>query len=201
MSEERRSAGATWVGRAIRRLEDPALVTGRGRFTADLKAAHSVKFVRSPVASGRIERIVAPEHAMIITAADLAGVKPLRPLLHKFNYIPIEQPILADGCVRFVGEPMAAVVAASEAEAEDLAERLEVEIAQSDALVDACAALREGAPAVHAAVPTNVIVEGQIKTPDFDQRYAAAHRRIRVQARSRRQNATPLEARGGHAAF
>ena len=201
MSGETRNAGATWVGRAIRRLEDPALVTGSGRFTADLKAAHYVKFVRSPVASGRIERIAAPEGAIIITASDLGGVKPLRPLLHKFNYIPVEQPILAHGCVRFVGEPIAAVVAASEAEAEDLTERLEVEIEQSDALVDARAALGDGAPAVHAGVPTNVIVEGQIKTPDFDQRHAAAHRRIRVDARSRRQNATPLEARGGHAAF
>ena len=201
MSGETRNAGATWVGRAIRRLEDPALVTGSGRFTADLKAAHYVKFVRSPVASGRIERIAAPEGAIIITASDLGGVKPLRPLLHKFNYIPVEQPILAHGCVRFVGEPIAAVVAASEAEAEDLTERLEVDIEQSDALVDARAALADGAPAVHAGVPTNVIVEGQIKTPDFDQRHAAAHRRIRVDARSRRQNATPLEARGGHAAF
>ena len=42
------SAITTWVGRAIRRLEDPALVTGRGRFTADLPATHWVRFVRSP---------------------------------------------------------------------------------------------------------------------------------------------------------
>ncbi len=78
---------------------------------------------------------------MVITAADLGGVKLIRPLLHKFNYIPVGQPILADDVVRFVGEPVAAAVAASEAEAEDLAERVEVEIAQSDALVDARAAL------------------------------------------------------------
>jgi carbon-monoxide dehydrogenase large subunit len=45
----------TWVGRAIRRLEDPALLTGRGRFTADLPAAQWVRFLRSPVAAGRIE--------------------------------------------------------------------------------------------------------------------------------------------------
>ena len=44
----------TWVGRSIRRVEDPALVTGRGRFTADLTAAHWVRFVRSPRAAGRI---------------------------------------------------------------------------------------------------------------------------------------------------
>ena len=201
MSRRTANLGATWVGRALRRLEDPALVTGRGRFTADLKAERHVKFVRSAVASGSIERIVAPEGAIVITAADLVGVAPICPMLHKFNYVPVRQPILADGVVRFVGEPIAAVVAASEAEAEDLAERVGIEIAQSDALIDARGALAEGAPLVHAAVAGNVIVEGLIKRPDFDRRQAAAHRRVRVDARSRRQNATPLEARGGHAAF
>ncbi len=54
-------SGMKWVGRAIRRLEDPALVTGRGRFTADLPAAHWVRFVRSPIASGRIVAVDAPQ--------------------------------------------------------------------------------------------------------------------------------------------
>src|SRR6516225_10754879 len=54
-------SGLKWVGRAIRRLEDPALVRGRGRFTADLPVAHFVRFVRSPVAAGRVVRISAPE--------------------------------------------------------------------------------------------------------------------------------------------
>jgi carbon-monoxide dehydrogenase large subunit len=111
-----------WVGRSIRRLEDPALVTGRGRFTGDLTAAYFVRFVRSPVAAGRIERITAPQGATLITVADLTEVKPIRPMLHKFGYVPVEQPILASGVVRFVGEPIAAVVAASEEEAEDLAD-------------------------------------------------------------------------------
>ena len=104
-------SGMKWVGRAIRRLEDPALVTGRGRFTADLNADLWVRFVRSPVASGRIVGITAPDGARIYRAADLDGVRPIRPMLHKFNYQPIEQPILATDVVRFVGEPIAAVVA------------------------------------------------------------------------------------------
>ena len=97
-----------WVGRAIRRVEDPTLVAGQGRFTGDLPAACWVRFVRSAVASGRIVRIDAPAGATVITAADLAAVKPIQPLLHKFNYVPVSQPILADGVVRFVGEAMAA---------------------------------------------------------------------------------------------
>src|SRR5580658_9506870 len=128
MTKATAGSGMKWVGRAIRRLEDPALVTGRGRFTADLAAAHAVRFVRSQVASGRIVHIGAPDGAPVITAADLTGVRPIRPMLHKFNYQPIAQPILAKDVVRFAGEPIAAVVAASPAEAEDIAEAVEIEI-------------------------------------------------------------------------
>ena len=48
MTAHTKGTGMTWVGRAIRRLEDPALIKGQGRFTADLPAAHWVRFVRSP---------------------------------------------------------------------------------------------------------------------------------------------------------
>src|SRR5215472_3969110 len=123
-----KGSGMTWVGRAIRRLEDPALARGQGRFTADLPAAHWVRFVRSPVAAGRIVSIDAPADTMVIRAEDLAGVKPIRPMLHKFNYRPIEQPLLAGDVLRFVGEPIAAVVATSAAEAEDFADRVQIEI-------------------------------------------------------------------------
>jgi carbon-monoxide dehydrogenase large subunit len=190
-----------WVGRAIRRLEDPALVTGRGRFTADLPAAHHVRFVRSPVASGRIVGISGPVGAQVIRAGDLTGVRPIRPMLHKFNYQPIEQPVLAMDVVRFVGEPIAAVVAPSGAEAEDIADRAEVEIADLPSVIDARDALKPDAPLVHAGGGTNVVVEGRVKTPDFDATIARAHRVVHVDVRSRRQNATPIEARAAHAAF
>ncbi len=72
-----------WVGRPIRRFEDAALLRGHGRFTADLAAALWVRFMRSPVAAGRIVRITAPADAMVVTAADLAGVQPVRPMLQR----------------------------------------------------------------------------------------------------------------------
>ena len=194
-------SGMKWVGRAIRRLEDPTLVTGRGRFTADLPAAHYVRFVRSPVASGRIVGISAPSGVTIVRAEDLAGARPIRPMLHKFNYQAIEQPVLASTVVRFVGEPIAAVVAPSSAEAEDIADAVSVEITELAAVADALDALKPGAPLIHDRCPTNVVVEGRFKTADFDATIAQAHRRVRVAVRSRRQNATPLEARATHAAF
>ena len=196
-------SGMKWVGRSIRRLEDPALVIGRGRFTADLPAAHYVRFVRSPVASGRIVRITAPGGAKIISAADLNGVRPIRPMLQKFNYQPIEQPILAKDVVRFVGEPVAAVVAATAAAAEDMADAVELEIGELPAVIDAREALTPDAPRVHAAIAnnSNVVVEGRMEAPGYADALARSARRIRVDARSYRQNATPLEARAAHAAF
>jgi carbon-monoxide dehydrogenase large subunit len=191
-------SGMKWVGRAIRRIEDPALVRGRGRFTADLPAAHFVRFVRSPVAAGRIVKIGAPDGVTLVRAADLAA-RPIKPMLHKYNYRPIEQPILADEVVRFVGEPIAAVLAPTPAEAEDAADRVEIDIAELPAVSDPRAALRPDAPAVHDA--GNLVVDAQFATAGFDAALAKAHRRIRLAAQSHRQNATPLEARAAHASF
>ena len=201
MTSATKGSGPKWVGRAMRRLEDPALVQGRGRFTADLAAAYAVRFVRSPVASGRIVAIAAPDGAPIVTGADLAGVRPIAPMLHKFNYRTIAQPILAQNVVRFVGEPLAAVFAATAAEAEDIADQVAVEIEDWPALVDAREALKPGAPLVHDNCAGNVVVEGVFATPEFDVAMAQAKRRIAVTLRSNRQNATPLETRCAHAAY
>ncbi|MGB7077219.1 MAG: xanthine dehydrogenase family protein molybdopterin-binding subunit [Xanthobacteraceae bacterium] len=199
MSKPTAGSGMKWVGRAIRRLEDPALVTGRGRFTADLPAQYHVRFVRSPVASGRIVRIAAPDGTAMITAADLAGTRPIRPMLHKYDYRPIEQRLLAESVVRFVGEPVAAVYAPTPAQAEDIADGVEVEIDELPAVIDAKAALAADAPRVHAT--GNVIVDGRFATAGFDAALAKAHRRVALNIRSRRQNATPLEARAAHTGF
>jgi len=201
MTAPTKGSSLAWVGRSIRRLEDPALLTGRGRFTADLPATYRVRFVRSAVAAGEIKKITVPDNAMVFTAAELAAVKPITPALHKFNYVAVAQPVLDSGFVKFVGEPIAAVVAPSEAEAEDIADGVLVDIAEAVPVIDARAALADGAPTVHAEVGRNLVVEGKIETPGFAAAQQAAHCQITVEARSRRQNATPIEARAGHAAF
>jgi aerobic carbon-monoxide dehydrogenase large subunit len=197
----KKDGGSGWVGRAIRRLEDPTLVAGNGRFTGDLPAACWVRFVRSPVASGRIKAITAPEGATVFTAAELAAVRPIQPMLHKFNYVPISQPVLAREAVRFVGEPIAVVVAPTREDAEDIADLVEVEIEETPAVVGATAALAPSAPLVHGEAPANVVVEGRVKTPGFDATIARANRRLKVDIRSHRQNALPLEPRAAHAAW
>src|SRR6185437_10557672 len=142
-----------------------------------------------------------PDGATVITAADLAGVKKITPMLHKFKYKPVGQPILAEGVVRFTGEPVAAAIAASEEEAEDIADAVALDIEESAGVIDARDALGSGAQHVFASVPGNIIVEGRVKTPDFDAISDSAAKTIKVEARSRRQSAMPMEARGGHAAY
>jgi aerobic carbon-monoxide dehydrogenase large subunit len=201
MSAPTKGSGMTWVGRSIRRLEDPALLRGHGRFTADFKATHRVRFVRSPVAAGRIEKITIPDGATVITASDLNGVKPIAPALHKFGYVQVEQPILAHGVVRFVGEPIAAVVAASEAQAEDIADLVSVDISEIAAIADARTAFAANARAIHEVAPRNIAVEAKVETPGFAGVQESAARQIAVEIRSRRQNATPLEGRAGLATY
>ena len=191
----------TWVGRAIRRLEDPALVTGKGRFTADLPATHWVRFLRSPVAAGKIVKLEAPEGAMVVTAADLTDVKPIMPMLHKFAYKAVGQPVLATDEVRFVGEAVAAAVADSEEAAEDVIDQITLELADGKPVVDAREALAAAAPQLHPQAPGNLILEATVQTPGFDAVWNGARSIVSLDVRSHRQNATPMEPRGGHAAY
>src|SRR5262249_11736216 len=175
--------------------------TVQGVFSAYAPAAHWVGFVRSPVAAGKLANIKAPKGAMVITAADLTGVKKITPMLHKFSYRPVGQPLLAEGVVRFVGEPVAAVVGATAAEAEDISDQVELSIDTAPAVSDARTALHKSAPQIHPEAPGNVILEGQVEAPGCDAAWYGAHTIVKVEVRSRRQNATPMEPRGGHASY
>ncbi|MGH8916639.1 MAG: xanthine dehydrogenase family protein molybdopterin-binding subunit [Acidimicrobiia bacterium] len=191
-----------WVGRSIRRFEDPALITGAGRFVADLSnGAAFLRFIRSPLPHGRIISIDAPDDTILFTGNDLADVRPLRPLLHRADYRPVDQPILARDEVRYVGEPVAVVVADSLASAEDAADQVFVDIDSVPAVVDVRAALSPGAPAVHESVPDNMLVDARFSTEGVDEAFAEAHEVIEFDLRSRRQSAMPLEARGSVAAY
>jgi aerobic carbon-monoxide dehydrogenase large subunit len=188
----------SWVGRSLPRLEDPSLLKGQGRYVGDLAhGAAAVKFVRSPVAAGTILSIEKPDEGLVFTANDLIGVKAIRPLLHRPDYVPVEQPVLARDRVVFCGQAVAMVVAGDQGLAEDLAEQVFVDIAPEDAVVDFTRALAEGARAVHPDAPGNVLVEGNFRTPGVEAAFAAAAEVVSLELRSGRQSAFPLEARGG----
>lgn len=201
----------TWTGRALPRLEDPAIVRGWGNYVADIAArnvgcAH-VRFIRSTVASGRIISITAPPGVTVFTACDLKGVQPIRAALHRPDFVEIATPILATDVVRFVGDPIAFVVAATEADAEDAAELVDVEIEPLPAVLSAVAALSDGSPLVHDTVPAghqnapNTMVDGRITTPGAAAAFDAADVIVPIRVSSGRQSAMPLEARAAHAAY
>ena len=113
------------VGARLLRKEDDRLMRGRGQFVADIRLAglQDVAFVRSPLAHARIRGISIPPQYKdsVFTAADLDGVKPIRAVSGLPGFKISEQPVLATGKVRQVGELVAMCVAPTRAEAEDIA--------------------------------------------------------------------------------
>jgi aerobic carbon-monoxide dehydrogenase large subunit len=191
-----------WVGRRLPRYEDPVLLLGRGRYTADLaRGARRLRFVRSPLARGSILRVSAPPEVPIITAASLGDVKPICPRLDRPDYVPVVQPILAQHRVNYVGEPIAAVIADTVAEAEDLAEEVSVEIDAETPVVTLDQALAPDAPLVHDAAARNTLIDARFETPGSAAALAAADQVVEFTFTSGRQAAVPLETRGAVATF
>src|SRR6516165_7894864 len=160
-------AAGGWIGRSLRRAEDRYLLTGRGSFVGDQEAPGTLHLVvvRSDVAAATIEAIDSsaalrqPGVAAVVTAADLAGVAPLRGVLVRPEFVATDMPVLAVGRVRHVGEPIAAVLADSAYLAEDAAELVEVAYRDLPAVVSAGDALAADAPAVHEEAPGNVLLD------------------------------------------
>jgi carbon-monoxide dehydrogenase large subunit len=159
------------IGAPLRRVEDRRLLTGRGRFVADIElpGALACALVRSPHAHARIRAIdvsaavAAPGVVAVFTGADMAadGMAPMRPMwaVRSRDGAPMAEPprfALARETVRHVGEPVVAVFAESFPQAADAAERVAFDYEPLPAVTDARAAQAEGAPQLHAAAPGNV---------------------------------------------
>jgi carbon-monoxide dehydrogenase large subunit len=191
-----------WAGRPLPRYEDPVLLQGRGRYTADLvRDARILRFVRSPVARGHIQTVNAPSGLPVITASVLGDVKPICPRLDRPDYVPVAQSILARERVNYAGEPIAAVIAATSAEAEDLAEQVTVGIAAETPVVTLDEALAPDAPLVHNTAARNTLIDAHFETAGVAAAFAAAHQIVEFTFTSGRQAAVPLETRGAVAAF
>ncbi|MDX2223751.1 MAG: xanthine dehydrogenase family protein molybdopterin-binding subunit [Rhodospirillaceae bacterium] len=158
----------TGIGASVRRVEDLRFVRGRGRYTDDINLPGQTycAFVRSPHAHARISRIdatkakSAPGVVMVITAAELTalGGLPCGWLIHNQDGSPMcepKHPVLAEGKVNHVGDPVVAVIAETLAQARDAAELIDVNYDVLPAVVDMEQAIA-GAAAIHAAAPTNL---------------------------------------------
>ncbi|MBV8711197.1 MAG: xanthine dehydrogenase family protein molybdopterin-binding subunit, partial [Solirubrobacterales bacterium] len=179
------------IGRPLRRREDLPLVQGHGRYVDDLNPsglAH-VAFVRSHHARARIVGVrvpaVAPGLLRVLTAADLVGrARPL-PVMEPQGaaVADVPHPILAEDEVRYAGQPVAAVVAESRAQAVDATELVEVEYEQYSAVVEP-----SGAP--------ETLLRWERTAGDVDGMLAAAAHRVKARHRIPRLVAAPIEPRG-----
>jgi carbon-monoxide dehydrogenase large subunit len=187
------------VGARVLRTEDDRYLRGRGEFVGDVRLPlmRELAFVRSPLAHARIRSIRKPAgfEDCVFTAADLAGVKPITAISALSGFKPSSQPILADTKIRHVGEAVAVCVAATRAEAEDIAALVELDLEELPAVTDMLAARGPASPLVHEAWGDNIFLESRVDI-GFDA--AAAHAPIVItkHLRTARQCMSPMEGRG-----
>lgn len=173
-------------GRAVPRLEDAKLVTGRGRYLDDLNppGCLAAAVLRSPHAHatvGAIDTAAAralPGVVAVYTAADLAP-RLTSPLLvvalpSAAFKLQVDRPVLAAGEVTHVGEPLAVVVAESRAIAEDALDLIEVDYTPCPAVADCRTALDADAPRAHNSLPHNCVAEFGFHYGPVTQAFASA---------------------------
>jgi carbon-monoxide dehydrogenase large subunit len=187
------------VGARLPRKEDHRFLRGRGEYVANIRLPGmlDVAFVRSPMAHARILGIRKPSghEAMVFTAADLAGVKPIRAVCGLKGFKASEQPVLATGKVRHVGELVAMCVAATRAEAEDIADLVELDLEELPAVVDMLAARTDPPAFVHDEWGDNVFLESLVDD-DLSSVKKDAAVTVRRTLRTARQHMSPMEGRG-----
>ncbi|MYU11063.1 molybdopterin-dependent oxidoreductase [Streptomyces sp. SID8361] len=194
------------VGRSVARREDPRLLSGRGRFVDDIELPGMLhaQFVRSTVAHGTITEIdltrvrQVPGVVAAFTAADLElgdiTARLGRPLS---EFVPTAMPVLARDRVRYVGEPVAVVIARDPYLAEDGLEAARVTYAPLPPITCEEQALAPDAPRVHAEAAENTLVDVSLfATEGIDEIFDQAPCVVHVDVRTGRQNALPLETRG-----
>lgn len=194
-----RGAIGQGIGARLLRKEDDRYLRGRGQFVGDIRrpGMMDVAFYRSPIAHGRIQAIRVPPEIRdhVFVADDLVGVKPIRAVSGLPGFKPSDQPVLATGKVRHVGELIAMCIAPTRAEAEDMAARIEVDFVELPAVHDMLKARTPGSALVHEAWGDNLFLTTLV---DDDIEAVARHAAVKVtrELRTARQAMNPIEGRG-----
>jgi 2-furoyl-CoA dehydrogenase large subunit len=184
------------------RVEDAALLTGRGRYIDDLGVRPGTlhaAMLRSPHAHADIvgidvaEALAAPGVAAVLTGAD---IKRLTSSMVVGVKAPLECWPIATDRVRYVGEPVAIVVARDRYLAEDALDLIEVEYRPLPAIVDPVRALADEAPVLHPSLGGNLASERSFRYGDPERAFAEAPHRIDVEVRYPRNSCTPIETYG-----
>jgi 2-furoyl-CoA dehydrogenase large subunit len=192
----------SWCGQSIERVEDGPLLTGRGRFIDDLgirPGTLHAAILRSPHAHAKIRTIDAvaarraPGVAAVIIGAEVTAISASLVVGVK---APIECWPIAVDRVRYVGEPVAVVLAADRYLAEDALELIDVEYQALPVIVDPLAALDPKQPALHEGLGSNIASERSFRYGDPEQAFARATHRVSVTIRYPRNSCTPIETYG-----
>ena len=187
------------VGASLRRKEDARHLRGRGQFVADVKLAgtQDVAFVRSPHAHARITGMTLPPNAAgrIFTARDLPRLTDMRAVPQVNGFKVSGYPPLATQKVRYVGECIAACMAPTRAEAEDLAASVSVDYEILPAVVDAASALTATPSLLHEGWSNNLFIERVFQDGNIDEAARSADVTVQRTYRMNRHVAVPLEGR------
>ena len=187
------------VGASPLRKEDARHLRGRGQFVADvtLPNTQNVAFVRSPHAHARIKGIAVPPNGTgrVFTARDLPRLAEMRAVPQVNGFKVSGYPPLATQKVRYVGEAIAACVARTRAEAEDLANAVSVDFEVLPAVVDAASAVVRSPSLVHEGWTNNLFIERVFQDGNIDDVARSAEVVVRRTYRMNRHVAVPLEGR------
>jgi carbon-monoxide dehydrogenase large subunit len=192
------------VGKAIRRKEDPRLITGTATYVDDLKlpGMHYAAILRSPHAAARIKSINAeaalkhPGVVAVFTGEDTKGVGPV-PCGASLPGLRVpHHHILAVDRVYFVGHPVAVVVAGDRYIARDALDLIEVDYEVQDAVADPEKALAPGAPAVHPEWPDNIAFTYHQEGGDWQKAFQEADVIVKQRITSQRLIPAAMETRG-----
>ena len=199
-----------YIGSRIKRKEDPRLLRGVGKYVGDIHRVGMVHaaILRSTHAHARISKVDTSQALRlegvigVLTAADMPGLKtiPMRtgriPGLERSQQFPI-----ATTKVRYVGDPVAVVVAASRYIAEDAIELIDVAYEAVGPVTDARQSMQAGAPQLHDAVPNNIAANFHVDVGDVDGAFADCDLILEEEFSTQRHGAVPLETRGLVAEF
>ena len=163
-----------YIGKNVLRFEDERLLSGNGVYTSDIMFSETLhlSFLRSNTAHGKIisiNKIKALEIKGvwgIFTYEDFKEVPPIKSTSRMKNYFATNQNILCSDKVRYVGEPIAVIVAENRYIAEDAAELIEVEIKNLDPVIDTSQATKSGSTILHDEIKSNVILERNFNSGD-----------------------------------
>ena len=201
-ASDRSASGSPWVGRSIARVEDSALLTGGGRFIDDVGVRPGTlhaAFLRSPHAHADITSIDVSQALQVrgvIAVLHGEDIKALTASLVVGVKAPVECWPMAVGRVRYVGEPVAIVVATDRYCAEDAVDLIDVRYAVRPAVVDPRAALNPEAPVLHDGFAGNVASDRAFRYGDPEGAFASAPHRISIDVSYPRNSCTPIETYG-----